>query len=149
MNITLESPCSTATLARSRRRPSGRSRARRTSAPPAAIEQDRRGEIEHGDLEEDDPEQQHVGAVPGEHEIEPVGRQADAPPASASARPEGPSGRRCARNTTAATAFALISDCAATSTLRPVYWQVRNSAVLPTAPMTVSAVMTYLPSARR
>src|SRR5450830_995266 len=49
------------------------------------------------------------------------------------------------RKTTAATAFALINDCAATSTLRPVNWQVRNSADLPTAPMMVSAVMTSPP----
>src|SRR5450631_961245 len=34
---------------------------------------------------------------------------------------------------------------AATSALRPVYWQVRNSADLPTAPMMVSAVMTLPP----
>src|SRR5512143_2059565 len=49
------------------------------------------------------------------------------------------------RKTTAATALALIRDCAATSTLRPVYWQVRNSADLPTAPAIVSAVMTLSP----
>src|SRR5450830_1399790 len=49
------------------------------------------------------------------------------------------------RKTTAATAFALINDCAATSTLRPVNWQVRNSADLPTAPTMVSAVMTLPP----
>src|SRR3972149_9088566 len=49
------------------------------------------------------------------------------------------------RKTAAATALALVSDCAATSTLRPVNWQVRNSADLPTAPTMVSAVMILPP----
>src|SRR6188474_304693 len=51
------------------------------------------------------------------------------------------------RNTTAATALALISVCAATSTFRPVYWHVRYSAsaLLVAAPMMVSAVMTLPP----
>src|SRR5262245_9513307 len=46
-----------------------------------------------------------------------------------------------ARNTTAATALALISVCAAISTLSPVYGQVREAAAGVKTPMTVSAVM--------
>ena len=41
----------------------------------ARIQQDRRGEIEHRDLEEDDPQQQHVQPVRGQRQIEPVGRE--------------------------------------------------------------------------
>jgi hypothetical protein len=41
----------------------------------AAVEDDGRCEVEHRDLEEDDPEQQHRRAVSGEHEIEQLGRQ--------------------------------------------------------------------------
>src|SRR6266545_7761782 len=55
-------------------------------------------------------------------------------------RPMTPPSRR---NTTAATALALIRFCAAMSTLRPVNLQMRYSAsaAVPTTPATVSAVM--------
>src|SRR5215510_9825283 len=53
-----------------------------------------------------------------------------------------------ARNTTAATALALISVCAAISTFSPVYGQVREAAAGLKAPMTVSAVMGSSPLGR-
>jgi hypothetical protein len=39
------------------------------------LQQRGRSEVEHGHLEEDDPEQQHVDAVRGERQVEPVGRE--------------------------------------------------------------------------
>ena len=41
----------------------------------ARVQEDRRGEVEHRDLEEDDPDQEHVEAVGGERQIEPLRRQ--------------------------------------------------------------------------